>query len=312
MCVRTKTSYGCGHSSKVTNDCGKSRCKGLERFHLEKEGDCSSCRAAGATISRGKDGKGRYAREHKLNQSKGHGQREPLSEVPNKAAERRSVRDPSPVPENTSPWVPAEPVEGEEKLWNTRPRRKADDAWLREHAERQSVSARATPERDSDVENTEFRRQSSRCNSEEKDESESRLHREIRKIQDAEHRSEARRRERQDSYDSFPSLESGGNRSFRSRHRKHRERSYHEPYDSPASRYEYREPYSHSRSPYNFGMYSTSPGPYEPSYIEVRPLEQYQYGVSPTTYVYGTTPPTSYYSSGFGMGTPSRRRRTYH
>ena len=132
MCVRTKTSYGCGCTYKTTNECDSSRCSGVERYHYMHEGDCRSCKTGGENITRGREGKGRYAQE----------------------IQRRSPLDISStgpridVSGGASPWA-SSARRGDE--WHSPTRMKADDAWEQEHerrvwdlqsrAERMSVSA---------------------------------------------------------------------------------------------------------------------------------------------------------------------------
>lgn len=123
MCVRTKTSYGCGHVYKSTNDCYSSACDGIDRFHYMKEGDCRECRKEGVNVSRGKDGKGRYAQ--KLKSSKPRDKSYSSSaEVLSSEREKGSV---------TSPWAPQDKPE---KTWESPHRRQADEAWLSEHDDR--------------------------------------------------------------------------------------------------------------------------------------------------------------------------------
>jgi hypothetical protein len=126
MCVRTKTSYGCGHEYKTTNTCSSPRCKSIERYHYPREGDCRECKHAGEEVTRGREGKGRYARE-----------------ISRREVERKPLRT---VSGNTppltldigcgiSPWgAPSK----REKGWHSPSRQKADQAWLEEHGERNS------------------------------------------------------------------------------------------------------------------------------------------------------------------------------
>ncbi|OCT48459.1 hypothetical protein CLCR_04255 [Cladophialophora carrionii] len=124
MCVRTKTSYGCGCEYKTDAECHSSRCQGLERYHYPKSGDCKACKEAGEALTRGRDGKGRYGQE-----------------IGRRALSRQEDVDPpfDPVPEvaeagnGISPWAP--PL-AREKEWVSHSRKKADDSWLEEHAER--------------------------------------------------------------------------------------------------------------------------------------------------------------------------------
>lgn len=130
MCVRTKTSYGCGHEYKTTNDCRSSRCTGMEKYHYPKKGDCKECKYGGVEVTRGREGKGRYAQA-----------------IGRRTQEKDKPRDRSPLREisdnmqsltldvggGISPWgAPSH----KEKDWGSPSRAKADRAWLEEHGER--------------------------------------------------------------------------------------------------------------------------------------------------------------------------------
>jgi len=119
MCVRTKTSFGCGHTLKDTRDCELSACYGLERFLFQKDGDCVQCRQGGDSVTRGREGKGRYAQEI----SRRSKTRAVLAEI-----------DPySEAIDAVEPWArPDKP----EREWQSPTRRQADDAWLTEHEKR--------------------------------------------------------------------------------------------------------------------------------------------------------------------------------
>jgi hypothetical protein len=124
MCVRTKTSYGCGCEYKTNVGCQASSCSGLERYHYPKRGDCKACKEAGNALTRGRDGRGRYGQEiSKRSQSRQDEVEQPL-EILEEVAE---------VGHGISPWASAT---SKEKDWMSRPRRQADDAWLEEHSER--------------------------------------------------------------------------------------------------------------------------------------------------------------------------------
>ncbi|KAL2436186.1 hypothetical protein ABEF95_002280 [Exophiala dermatitidis] len=126
MCVRTKTSYGCGCEFKTTVECHSSRCQGLERYHYPREGDCRACKLGGQEVTRGREGKGRYAQELSKNSSMG-------------AISRLSGEGhpscPLDIGGGISPW--AAPTK-REKEWHSPSRKKADEAWLQEHVERNS------------------------------------------------------------------------------------------------------------------------------------------------------------------------------
>ena len=134
MCVRTKTSYGCGCLYKATNECESSRCTGLERYHYIHEGDCKSCKTGGETITRGREGKGRYAQEIR--------RQSPPVDIPSSTGPRIDVSG------GASPWANSG-RRGD--AWHSPTRVKADDAWEYEHetrlsdlqsrAERMSISA---------------------------------------------------------------------------------------------------------------------------------------------------------------------------
>jgi hypothetical protein len=111
MCVRTKTSYGCGCQFKDTDECCSSRCSGMERYHYLKEGDCRSCRTGGNAVTRGREGKGRYAQE-------------------------MSRRSPVDVSGGASPWAPSPNPSRREKEWQSPTRQRADSAWEEEHSSR--------------------------------------------------------------------------------------------------------------------------------------------------------------------------------
>lgn len=120
MCTKTKNSWGCGHSYKSIDDCGSRSCKDTDRYHILHEGDCRECKKGGNLITRGKEGKGRYAQELKLRDA---------------PATRRPL---TPINTNTntkaSPWQIPKP---RERAWHSPTRRQADDAWLEEHERRQ-------------------------------------------------------------------------------------------------------------------------------------------------------------------------------
>ncbi|RVX70944.1 hypothetical protein B0A52_06101 [Exophiala mesophila] len=128
MCVRTKTSYGCGHEYKTTNECGDSRCTSLERYHYPKSGDCRDCKRGGEVVTRGREGRGRYAKEIGRRPDRSE-QREPLVEIGGNG-EHRSLD----VGAGISPWAASQG--NKEKDWGSPTRLKADRAWLQEHAER--------------------------------------------------------------------------------------------------------------------------------------------------------------------------------
>ncbi|KAL6247866.1 hypothetical protein RBB50_005214 [Rhinocladiella similis] len=137
MCVRTKTTYGCGCEFKTTNECNDPRCSRLERWKFPREGDCKLCKEGGQTVTRGREGKGRYAQE----MGRRHQGREPSCDP-----------EPQDIGGGISPW--ASPSK-REKEWHSPSRKMADDAWLQEHAERnndlqtlrESISAHSESDR---------------------------------------------------------------------------------------------------------------------------------------------------------------------
>lgn len=130
MCVRTKTSYGCGHEFKSTEECYSSRCHGMQRFHYIKDGDCRSCKYGGGAVTRGRDGKGRYAREMQRRGDSRSNSREGSPET----AQHHAVE----IDGSASPWAAPNPSSRREKEWHSPSRRRADDAWLKEHDQRMS------------------------------------------------------------------------------------------------------------------------------------------------------------------------------
>ena len=124
MCVRTKTSYGCGCEYKTDADCHLSQCLGLERYHYPRSGDCSTCKGAGSVLTRGRDGKGRYGQQLS---------RRPSSRQDEVESPFEALPEAADVGNGISPW--ASPSV-REKDWASHSRKKADSSWLEEHAER--------------------------------------------------------------------------------------------------------------------------------------------------------------------------------
>ena len=147
MCVRTKTSYGCGCEYKTDNECESSECSHLERYHYPRGGDCKRCKEAGSALTRGRDGKGRYGQEISRRADSQEEANESSYETTPGSAE---------VGNGISPWAQPSP---KEKHWMTHSRQKADDAWLEEHAQRnvdlqsirESTPSEAPSEHDSPV-----------------------------------------------------------------------------------------------------------------------------------------------------------------
>ena len=193
MCTRTKTSYGCGHSHRSTEECRSPSSHCIQRFHFMKEGDCRDCKRGGNFVTRGRDGMGRYAQELKTRDVPPFAPHTPLAPISHNI--------------QISPW--ARPNKKEREFHGSL-RSEADDAWEREHVKRehdlqarsQAHSARSSPSI-SEAESARQRRQ--------RDEDAARLQHEIKKIEDAERIRVRRRADRQGSYDSFQSL--GSSRS---------------------------------------------------------------------------------------------------
>ena len=88
-----------------------------------KDCDCAQCKSGGDNVTRGREGRGRYAREIRTRES------------------RQSSYDSTPPdsPHLTiSPWLPADPLDSIEHKWYKPTRRQADDAWVIEHERRMS------------------------------------------------------------------------------------------------------------------------------------------------------------------------------
>ncbi|KIX05425.1 uncharacterized protein Z518_06297 [Rhinocladiella mackenziei CBS 650.93] len=299
MCVRTKTSYGCGHEFKTTNQCDSPSCQHLERYLYEKGGDCRACKEGGDAITRGREGKGRYAQEI----SRRH-QREAWSESPTDDNFHRT----SDVGGGISPW--ATPLK-REKEWHSPSRKKADDAWLQEHVERsidlqtirESLSSCASSDRastavyspqcregrvyeyeddchrDHDYEYDRHRRRGTADRS---------LQIEIRSIHDdydrRSHRRPTHHRRRHDSQESFESMPStrSSTRKYKPAPTTYTAHEYYEPHDSGYGSYG-------SRASNGYGGAKTEPYTYSPlpRTVNIKPPSATSYGV---------------YQTGFGVG----------
>lgn len=124
MCTKSKTSFGCGHTFKVTEGCGVPNCNDIAKYKMpDKDCDCTPCKIAGANATRGREGRGRHAREIRTRDS------------------RQSSYD-SLTPDSPylaiSPWSPADPLDFKEQKWHKPTRRQAEDAWVIEHERRMS------------------------------------------------------------------------------------------------------------------------------------------------------------------------------
>ena len=83
----------------------------MEKFHYMREGDCRTCRTGGGEVTRGREGKGRYAKE----------------------MNKRHSPD---VSGGASPWAQSPTSSRREKEWHSPTRREADSAWEDEHSSR--------------------------------------------------------------------------------------------------------------------------------------------------------------------------------
>lgn len=128
MCVKSKTSYGCGHRIKVTEPCGSVDCTTIDRWKFPTNKDCPQCKSGGEAITRGKEGRGRHGREILIRESR--------------QSSSDSYGPPSPSSTGSphlsiSPWACSNRSSNEKK-WDTPTRQMADAAWLVEHERRMS------------------------------------------------------------------------------------------------------------------------------------------------------------------------------
>lgn len=297
MCVRTKTSYGCGCEYKTDADCHLSRCSGLERYHYPRSGDCKTCKDAGHALTRGRDGRGRYGQEmHRRTQSPQEEFESPVETSP----------DTADVGNGISPWgAPST----RERDWISHSRRKADDAWLEEHSERnfdlQSIRevAPSDPpsERNSPVNHSPRRREARIyiCNDDlscDREDRHRRRHRredsgrslpvEIVRVRDDYDRPlqhTAYRRRRQDSQESFESMPSSrsSTRKYRPGPASYATHEYAEPQDSGYGSYG-------SRASDGYGRAQTEPYHYASSRVaSVKPSSPQPYSSLHTGYGIG-------------------------
>ncbi|OAP55246.1 hypothetical protein AYL99_10219 [Fonsecaea erecta] len=301
MCVRTKTSYGCGCEYKTTAECHSSRCAGLERYHYPRSGDCRTCKEAGSASTRGRDGKGRYGQEIGRRRHSRDDDEASIDELPDTAE----------VGDGISPWAPPS---SREKEWSSHSRKKADDAWLQEHAERnfdlQSIReslpdyppsdrgspvAPASPRRHARVylvdDDLHYDRGDNHERRHRREESGKSLPVEIRSRN-------VYRRRRQDSQDSFESM-----RSSRSSARKHTPApttytayEYNDVHDSGYGSYGSRASNGYRGAKTEPYAYPPSPPPRVVSIKSPSPHSYVPYGVGPVNIVtraptYGYSPP---------------------
>lgn len=206
MCVRTKTSYGCGHSHKQDQSCHHYSCGGLERYHFQEEGDCRQCKRGGEMISRGREGQGRYGRELCKEQKPA------------------SIQLPLSTVSNTSPTSPWAPSNRREKGWRSPIRKQADKAWEEEHDRRlKDLENRSQGSMDGSVRSPE---PPCHCEHIKRGDRESKIRTQIRKMEDSERIRVHRRRERQPSYDSFDSFDSFGDSYLSQGSRHHSQRNH--------------------------------------------------------------------------------------
>ena len=143
MCVKTKTGWSCGCYKKALNTCddapdSNTPCHNIDKYHYLEEGDCKTCKAGGAKVTRGQDGLGRYGREiaAREKKSKRHSARAVLGEITGNGSQAGSANNgkSTEVPIVTpDPWM--KPTRREKK-WESPHRRQADEEWEREHARR--------------------------------------------------------------------------------------------------------------------------------------------------------------------------------
>jgi hypothetical protein len=190
MCTRTKTSFGCGCAHKSTEECYSRSCTGIARYHFLKEGDCAECKRGGNRVTRGREGKGRYAQELKLRDGAPPVTRPPLSPISTNV--------------NANPWAPPR---SREKEWRSPVRRKADDAWLDEH-ERRQRDLEAKSQQNSPRGSPSSPLKDHARDQRHRDETPAKLRDEMRRIEDAERARLRRRAERSNSYDSFDTMDS--------------------------------------------------------------------------------------------------------
>lgn len=135
MCLKSKTTFGCGHCIKYTELCEEPSCNSMDRWKFPANKDCPQCKAAGEASTRGKEGRGRHGREIRTRES------------------RQSSSDSYPIPPSPScsgsprlsisPWAASDHSLNEKK-WDTPTRQKADAAWLIEHERRISELEKST------------------------------------------------------------------------------------------------------------------------------------------------------------------------
>ncbi|KAK7897111.1 hypothetical protein LTR67_005000 [Exophiala xenobiotica] len=294
------TSYGCGHEFKTTNQCQSSRCSGLERYQFPRAGDCSTCKEGGQTVTRGREGKGRYAQE-----------------LSRRQPPREYSSDPMPLAMDIgggiSPWAP--PTK-REKEWHSPSRKMADEAWLEEHAERnsdlqtlresisaysesdQASTARLSPQSHSrrrlyeidDDDHHHYGRDADDDYRYQREATPRRQHIDIRSArEDSDHRRISRRpmqqRHRHESQESFESLHStpSSARKYKPAPTSYTAYECYEPYDSGYGSYSSKTSHSHSRG---YEVAKTEPYTYSPTprVVSIKPPSMSSYGAYQTGY----------------------------
>lgn len=245
MCIRTKTSYGCGHAPKTTVECNKGRhCPDIERWHYQKDVDCRACKQGGSNISRGREGHGRYAQEIRRKESSSSKNRPPVSQISSNSTA-------------SSPWAPPSK---EEKEWRSPIRQNADELWMQEHEMRQtdleSKSRSQTSSRQHKPHHStpreHYREPSSTRAQRQRDETEARLQEEISRINELDRVRARRQVERSGSYSSFPDLDARES-SSRSRTSSHVEYIPRAPPPPPPAPHFYPQAPTPPASPYGHG-----------------------------------------------------------
>lgn len=240
MCVRTKTSYDCGHIYKTEQSCHRRSCGELDRYHFKTEGDCRRCREGGDAITRGREGKGRYAQEMFKKETRLHLPRVPLS------ATSSDVKD--------GPWAPAS---RREKPWRSPIRKQADAAWEDEHSRRkEDLQSRSAGSKTGSDHSDEDRLPSPTPHHRRRDSRADAIREEIRKLEDAERIRLRRRRDYPTSHESFRSYGGSRQSSYGSGMHHHPDGHYSA---GSGSRYE-RSHSSHRSRAYDSG-FASSPKP---------------------------------------------------
>ena len=173
--------------------CQERYCRGLDKFHVMKDGDCRDCKRAGNRVTRGREGKGRYAQEPKARFTAPAAKRTPLMPI------HTNVKN--------GPWAKDYDTRRDKRNERRSPiREKADEAWLEEHEKRmRDLKARSQPKVYKPVPSHPVR-PSSYYQQEARYQAEAAHFRdEMRKIQDVERARTKRKPEDTDGYDNYHS-----------------------------------------------------------------------------------------------------------